>query len=596
SLQTWLLATGTTNWNYPWLGLVPGSYTIQSRASDNANNQEIPAPGNTFTFNPVGPTSTITNPVHGSKIKTLTQIQGTATPGSALSSVTRVDITIRRVSDNWYWNGAAFQSSQVWRMATGTASWTSPWPSVSSDIYNIQSRATDSSSNVEVYGVGNTFIYDTVTPGSTITSPANGTYLNTLPQISGTATDNLAGVTSVEITIRRNSDGQYWNGSTWQGSESWRSATGTNTWIYTWPAVGSDLYTVRSRATDEAGNIESPGDSISFTYDISAPSSTVTTPANGAALAGLANILGTASDDFLLAQVQVNIRRDTDGLYWQCASANWGYTQAWCTATGTTSWSYPWPVTGDGSFTVRSRAQDQAGNIETPGTGNSFTLDGTNPVSNITYPIDGSSLGSLVSITGTASDNFSGVTQVQVRIRDVNTNLYWNGSAWVSSSSSWLTAAGTNIWTYTWPGSISDGAYQIQSRTTDGAGNIETPGTGSTFTIDTTRPTSQIISPVNGANINSITTITGTSTGDTVEVSIRKLSDNLYWNGGATWVGSEIWLQAAGAANWTFAWPGLSEDKYRVRSRATDAVGNTEIPGPGVSFTLDIQAPASQIT
>lgn len=597
STQVWLPATGTTNWTYPWPNPGGGSYTIQSRAIDNANNQESPGPGNTFTFSPVGPTSTITNPVHGTRIKTLPQIQGTATPGSALSPVTRVDITIKRVRDNWYWNGAAFQSALLWLPAAGTTNWTYPWPSVSSNTYNIQSRATDSASNVETPGAGNTFIYDTLPPTSIITSPASGAYLNTLAQISGTATDNLAGVASVEITIRRNSDGQYWNESTWQGSESWRPAAGTNTWTYTWPAVGSDLYAVRSRATDGAGNIETPGTGISFTYDISPPSSTVTTPANGAALPSLANILGTASDNFLIAQVQVNIRRDTDGMYWQCASANWGNTQGWCPVTGTTSWSYPWPATGDGFYTVRSRAQDQAGNIETPTTGSSFTLDRTKPVSNITYPINGSSLGNLTAITGTASDNLSGVTQVQVRIRDVNTNLYWNGSAWVTDSSTWLTAAGTNPWSYPWPGSISDGTYQVQSRATDGVGNIETPGTGTTFTLDTTRPTSRITYPVNGTNLNSIAAITGTSTGDTVEVSIQRLSDNLYWNG-ANWVGSEIWRQTTGAANWTFTWPALlqtTENNYRVRSRATDGVGNTEVPGPGVSFTLDIQAPASQI-
>jgi hypothetical protein len=41
----------------------------------------------------------------------------------------------------------------------------------------------------------------------------------------------------------------------------------------------------------------------------------------------------------------------------------------WSPAAGAESWAYEWPITGDGSVTILSRATDKAGNVEEPGPG-----------------------------------------------------------------------------------------------------------------------------------------------------------------------------------------------------------------------------------
>ena len=87
----------------------------------------------------------------------------------------------------------------------------------------------------------------------------------------------------------RQGSGSYWNGSAFSSSsEVFLLATGTTSWSYgfdaaSFPADGT--YTVRTRAVDVAGNVQSPI-SRSFTYDKTAPTiSKVTPQANASGVA-----------------------------------------------------------------------------------------------------------------------------------------------------------------------------------------------------------------------------------------------------------------------------------------------------------------------
>jgi hypothetical protein len=94
--------------------------------------------------------------------------------------------------------------------------------------------------------------------------------------------------------------------------------------------------------------------------DHTAPTSTVTSPANGASLpvGSPVTVSGTAADvGGKVATVEVS----TDG----------GAT--WKRAAGTTSWSYVFIPTALGPLTIRSRAIDDSVNIETPGPGITIT-------------------------------------------------------------------------------------------------------------------------------------------------------------------------------------------------------------------------------
>ncbi len=87
---------------------------------------------------------------------------------------------------------------------------------------------------------------DLTPPVSIITSPTNGSNatMNTPVTINGTASDNV-GISRIEIST--------------DGGSSWQSANGTSNWSYIWTPLTVGTITLKSRAIDVSGNIESQG-------------------------------------------------------------------------------------------------------------------------------------------------------------------------------------------------------------------------------------------------------------------------------------------------------------------------------------------------
>jgi hypothetical protein len=88
------------------------------------------------------------------------------------------------------------------------------------------------------------------------------------PGVCGTASDASSGVKRVEVSVRRGTT-TYWNGTSFSSAtEVFLPAAGTTTWNFAFqasnfPAAAS--YRIRVRATDNAGNVQSPSTrTISF--------------------------------------------------------------------------------------------------------------------------------------------------------------------------------------------------------------------------------------------------------------------------------------------------------------------------------------------
>src|SRR5205814_1868005 len=112
----------------------------------------------------------------------------------------------------------------------------------------------------------------------------------------------------------------------------------------------------------QPANLQSGLVAASASSDIGAPTSVITSPSAGASLqANVAvTITGTASDSG--GGVVGGVEVSTDG----------GTT--WHPANGLTSWTYTWAAHGNPSTTIRSRAVDDSGNLETPSTGTSVNV------------------------------------------------------------------------------------------------------------------------------------------------------------------------------------------------------------------------------
>ncbi len=87
---------------------------------------------------------------------------------------------------------------------------------------------------------------DATPPSSKITSPAAGASVTggTAVTITGTATDVGGRVGGVEVSV--------------DGGSTWRRADGRESWTYRWTPNGSASVTLKSRAADDSGNLETP--------------------------------------------------------------------------------------------------------------------------------------------------------------------------------------------------------------------------------------------------------------------------------------------------------------------------------------------------
>ncbi len=238
----------------------------------------------------------------------------------------------------------------------------------------------------------------------------------------------------------------------------------------------------------------------------------------------------------------------------------------------------------------RIKAIDQAGNFRWSTSTYTFGLDLSDPVSEITSPSDGGTVGGLsYTITGTATDGggvgVSGVDLVEIR--------FYHNSSWTN----WLSVINTGIdydtWSYEWIG-YESGNYTIESRATDIAGNLEIPQLQTTVNVDLNPPVVEtaIVQP-NPASVGEITC--------SVTFDVNDLGLNFS-------IHPEVWFTISGSDSTSFVeasyyentWTGtanISTDTDNGTamihvSGAKDNINNIMLPDHSAgNFTIDTQAP-----
>jgi hypothetical protein len=598
-------------------------YHIRSRAIDFANNIESPGYGIIFTFQsgtlpPTKLTSTITSPANNSYVKVLNSISGTASTPSNNTTISKVEILIFR--DNLTWNGANWSSSTTWLLATGTTSWSYNSGSVnwnSSGWYLIRSRATDNKSRVETPSYGNMFKFDNQKPYSSISTPKHNSFSGAISSISGWASDpGNSGISFVDITIQRMDNNLYWSGTSWVNSTVWLRASGSYSWWYNTGNTSmwtyNTTYRIRSRATDRANNVETPSSGNLWTYRImpQRPKTYVDTPKNNTNLNSLTQTKGRAYSDLnysTINKVEIFIKNLNNNKYW--SGSGWVSSSTWLLASGTISWSYntasvTWSSGND--YLIRPRATDNRSQTSNFTYGHVFKFDNTRPKSNIITPVNNSNVSSIPQITGNSSDaGGSGIFYVAISLKRLTDGKYWDGYYW-NNSVNWIWAMGKTTWAYSLNSSWSTGQYHVRSKAVDWANNVENPSFGNIFyygtsSPNTTKPSSTIGAPLNGAYLKSVNSISGTATDKSgsglkrVDICIKRLNDNKYWQGNL-WKSSEFWFMATGSGSWSYdpqfiTWK--TDMSYNIRSRAIDNYYNIENPGVGVTFMFDNNPPSN---
>ena len=232
------------------------------------------------------------------------------------------------------------------------------------------------------------------------------------------------------------------------------------------------------------------------------------------------------------------------------------------------------------------------------------TADTTDPAGVVASPANGSTITPrTAAITGTASDDNSGVSRVRVRIQRLGTNNYWDGTAFTAGAK-WVDAnLSNNNRNWTLPGvNLSNPAdYRIQLAVDDNAGNIawafENPTTN--FTVgspvqDTTPPVIDFTSSTT-QQLGSVD-LTGGVTDDIsgvnrVRVLVRNQQTGNYWNG-TSWQPAWRWNLATLNGNDTWTLPNVNlnlSGTYLVQLWAWDNDENVATNVTNVQPVITVQ-------
>ncbi|MBV9868494.1 MAG: Ig-like domain repeat protein [Abitibacteriaceae bacterium] len=601
--NTWSLSTGLPTGSQ----LNDGPYTLIAQAYDVAGNTKQANDNITIKSDTTPPSITIASPTNNAVFRAFPAINGTVADDK---SINRVVVGILRNSDNTWWDGNTWGkfATQPANFSNNAWTFTGSVPTGANlidGIYTIIAQAFDQSGNFQQAQVS---IRIDTTPPPTINisipgnTPGSATILRSLSLVAGAAADTRdgSGISSVDLFIKRNSDGAYWGGSAWVQTPTALSTVFTG---YNWsrsPGAGGSLptgqdlqegtYSLTATAHDKAGN-SSTSAVTTVQVDKTAPAVLrFNSPINSAVLQKLPTISGTAVDNpggTGISRVDLTIFRIGDNKFW--TGTGWGaYTPLVTNFRGSTFTRSGGLPTGtnltQGSYILTAIAYDKAGNsIQAD---NLVRVDTKAPRSvTVTSPAPNEVVRSLATIRGTAIDDTVGINNVVVTLRRNSDGLFWSGSSWGTIPARLTTVFDGFNWSRNsgLPSgdTLNDGSYTLSATAFDRAGNQA--GTTSTFQVDKTVPTIvTITSPAYSAILPALPILRGAATDNPngsgiakVTVALLRTNDNKWWTGttwgafkelpttlsGTTWVKSSGLPTGANLANGIYVLIAFAYDK-----------------------------------
>lgn len=344
----WSAAQGATSYNvYRAVGsgefvviarAVPGS-PYEDRAVTNGvtyryrvtpvNTAGEGGPSNIATATPRDgdkPSVIITTPTAAS-IASLNNIVFNATDDTAIA---RVELFLQRQNDGKWWTGAGFgtvrTSLATVNIGNGNYQRNSGLPNTIEGRYTITANAYDAQGNA---GTDRRVVsVNWAPPTVDFLSHANGDVVSTLDSVTISAEDNAGGSgvnpARVQFYVQRQSDGKWWNGSSWGLASTGLSATqtGPTTFERSTAMPGALIegrYTMLAYAYDNLGQLGRKV--ITIRTPLIAPTVVLTTPRAGAIIYvnRLDAVVINAQDNVGgsgINRVQFFLQRSGDGKYW----------------------------------------------------------------------------------------------------------------------------------------------------------------------------------------------------------------------------------------------------------------------------------------
>jgi hypothetical protein len=465
------------SWDFNFLD-GDGYYEFFTIANDSAGNPEAMKniAETICAYDTTGPTSALD--IIPSYWQSISPLTITATSLDDLIGTENVELWYRNSTDNLTWSSwmqFGIDTAAPW-------SWDFNFPD-GDGYYEFYSIANDSLGNSETGKVvGETICaYDTVEPVSGLDGITVYWHSTQPVVINASASDNLAGVSEVELYYRSSTDNASWGAwiqFTMDTGAPW-------SWDFTFPD-GDGYYEFYSIAYDAVGNAE-PFKAVYEAicgYDITAPTSMVDViPSYWISISPF-TITASASDDLIgTATVELWYRNSTD-------NSTWGvWTLFGVDPSLPWSWDFDFPA-GDGYYEFFSLSDDVLGNIEPMKVAAEIicALDDTGPSSMLDAISPYWQTGPTTTITASASDP-RGVDSVTLWYRYSDDDSSWG--SWSDHDIDF-----SSPWSFSFDYPDGDGYYQFYSIARDLLGNDE--GAKASFeaelAIDTQVPTLDSIS------------------------------------------------------------------------------------------------------
>jgi hypothetical protein len=471
--------------------LTAGGHLFRVRATDPAGNADSTPATHAWTIDTTAPETTIT--------------AGPVDPTNSASA------SFSFVASE---AGSTFECSLDGGPFAGCASPTT-YPGMSDGSHAVEVRATDLAGNTDATPASYGWTVDSGAPETTIdASPADPTN-ETTATFSFTASE--AGST-FECRL---------DGGAFAGCTSPRAYAG----------LGAGDHTFDVRATDAAGNTDPTPASRTWTIDLAAPDTTITSAP--------ADPTSATSAEFGFAS--------EPGSTFECRLDGAAY--APCTSPAS------YAGLGAGSHTFQVRATDAAGNTDSTAAAYTWVVDHTAPETAI--------FASPAAATSATSASF-----------EFSANEA--GSTFQCSLDGAVFGPCDSPKSYS---GLAEGSHTFEVRATDTAGNTDATPASRTWTVDVTAPAAPVIeSPGEGSTSNTGSfTISGSAEpGSTVEV----------YDGGA----SAGTTNASAGGTWSKGISGAADGSHTYTATASDAAGNVSGVSNARTVTVDTAAPNTTIT
>ena len=507
-----------------------GLYDVRVIATDNAGNQTISAPVASRRVDNTAPATTDDAPA-GWRASDVTVTLSPADAGSGVAS-TRYEV-----------------DSGSWQTGTSVVV---PAPADGSNdgVHTITYYSTDNAGNVET-AQSTTVRIDTTPPGGGLGDP--GQYLRGTVGLTATPSDGGAGISSVVFEYSP------------AGANSWTTiATDSSApWTASWDttAAADGTYDLRAVFRDGATN-QSVSTLTGKVVDNTAPSASLTAPADGQTISGNVAIGANASDATAgVALVQFRVK----------ASGSSSFTTVGTDTTAPYSVSWDSTTAPDGPADLEAVATDRAGNVVTSST-RTITVDNVAPL--VTLDDPGANIRGSVTLSASSSAD---TAQVAFQRSPAGANTWTTISTDTSApfSVSFDTTA------------VADGGIELRAVATDGSGNVGTSPVRASL-VDNTAPTGALTAPTGGSVVGGPSIPVSASADDGSGSGVAAVTFQFRPAGGGSWTD----IATDSTAPWSVSWDStaLASGDYEVRAVVADAAGNSS-PTTPVTVTADSTPP-----